>query len=90
MRSRRWLVIMFVTMIAAGMPALAQEQGPGVAGAPTSFWTQETLTNDWFGAGPVLRRHGVSLGASAAYFYQGLAAGDGNQTFKSGGKGEVF
>jgi len=51
-----------------------------------SFMDRETLTGDWFGAGPTLRDPGVSIAVSLTQFYGGLMAGDGSHDWEYGGR----
>ena len=61
-----------------------------VAKPPSSLTERETLTNDWFGAGPRMRENGVNLTASLTQFYGGLVSGDGSKEWEYGGKLDVF
>lgn len=67
-----------------------QQQAAPPAPAATSLMDRETLTGDWFGAGPTWRENGVSLTASLTQFYQGLMSGDGSHNWDYGGKLDAF
>lgn len=57
------------------------------APAPAPGWLErESLTGDWGGARTWLQDHGITLRPRLTQFYQGLAAGDGDHTFRYSGK----
>ena len=58
--------------------------------SPTPAAVRETLTDDWFGAGPAMREHGVVFSGALTQFYQGLVSGDGPKGWKYGGKVDGF
>jgi len=54
------------------------------------FWTREHLTNGFWGLQPALAEHGIVYDAELTQFYQGVANGGFEQTFKYGGKLDQF
>ena len=44
-----------------------------------------TLTKDWFGLGPTLRKAGFDWRLEWSQFYQGMTQGDGDHTWRYGG-----
>lgn len=46
----------------------------------------QTLTQDWFGAGPTMRAAGFDFRLEWSQFYQGLVRGAGDKTWRYGGK----
>ena len=54
------------------------------------FWTREHLTNGFWGLQPALAEHGIVYEAELTQFYQGVANGGLEQTFKYGGKLDQF
>ncbi|MEQ8848016.1 carbohydrate porin [Botrimarina sp.] len=50
----------------------------------------ETLSGDWCGNRDWLARHGVTFDLDVAHFYQGVASGGLNRTFKYGGHGDYL
>ncbi|MGB3127874.1 MAG: hypothetical protein WBB95_29005, partial [Pseudomonas sp.] len=58
--------------------------GAGVA--PTSCLTRSHLLGDWLGVRPGLAEHGILVDLYQTNYYQGVASGGVEQTFKYGGK----
>jgi len=54
------------------------------------FWTREHLTSGFWGLQPALAEHGIVYDAELTQFYQGVANGGLEQTFKYGGKLDQF
>jgi porin len=48
------------------------------------------LTGDWFGCRDAVRDHGITLDISTTQFYQGVASGGLEQSFKYGGRNDYF
>ena len=72
----------------AASAAFAGDATPAKSDHPTLH--RETLTDDWFGAGPAMRDQGINLSGSLTQFYQGLASGTGSHEWQYGGKGDLF
>jgi porin len=86
---RAELVILSV-VLALAHPAAPAEPGQPSGAAEASLVERDTLTLDWFGAGPRLRERGIDISASLTQFYQGLVSGDGPDDWEYGGKQDVF
>jgi len=70
---------------AAGSGAVAAE------GAPAPGWLErDTLTGDWGGVRPWLKERGITLKPRLTQFYQGMTKGDGDHSFKYGGKADLL
>ncbi len=54
-------------------------------GSATSSPEQLTLTKDWFGLGPTLRKAGFDWRLEWSQFYQGMTQGDGDRSWQYGG-----
>ena len=54
--------------------------------APSDWLTRDTLTGDWGGGRTWLEDRGVVLEPRLSQFYQGLSAGDGDDSHDYGGK----
>ena len=50
------------------------------------IWTRPTLFGDWLGVKPALGQHGIAAQADLTQFYQGVASGGNEQTFRYGAK----
>ena len=74
----------------AAASAHAGDAAPPVSPTPAPAPIRETLTDDWFGAGPAMREHGVVFSGALTQFYQGLVSGDGPKGWQYGGKGDLF
>jgi len=62
----------------------------GSVSEPHDFWTATQLTGDWGGERTNLAAHGITYSGSATQFYQGVASGGAEQTFRYGGKVDQY
>ncbi len=61
------------------------------ANQPASWLERDTLTGDWGGRRTSLKEdYGITLAPRLTQFYQGLAAGDGDNDFEYGGKADLL
>jgi hypothetical protein len=67
-------------MVRAADPALDAPAPAASAAGPL------TLIGDWFGKGLALREAGFDLGLEWSQFYQGMTSGDGDKSWRYGGK----
>jgi porin len=54
------------------------------------LWNREKLTGDWWGYRSRVAEHGINVDVEATQFYQGVASGGANETFRYGGKADYF
>jgi porin len=80
---------LFASSIVLTLGVHARAQTQPEAGAST-LGKRETLTGDWFGAGPTLRDTGFVPSLSFTQFYQGLMSGDGPHRWDYGAKVDAF
>lgn len=52
----------------------------------SDIWTRKSLSNYLCGIQPKLAEQGITYGATATQFYQGVSSGGAEQTFRYGGK----
>jgi porin len=57
--------------------------------APSDWLTRDTLTGDWGGGRTWLQDRGIILEPRLSQFYQGLSAGDGDDSHDYGGKADL-
>ena len=62
----------------------------GCVSATHDLWTATQLTGDWGGARTNLTDHGITFSGSLTQFYQGVASGGAEQTFRYGDKLDLF
>jgi porin len=90
-RKQNLHAVAFVCAVAfTGTTTLAGSLMQPAPSTSHSIFERETLTDDWFGADPALRDHGINLSGSLTQFYQGLASGTGSHAWQDGGKGDLF
>jgi len=71
--------------------AAPAEQAP--AASPDfggDFWCRQKLTGNWCGERPCLAQQGITFDASVTQFFQGVAHGGLNETFRYGGHADYF
>jgi porin len=54
------------------------------------LWCRDNLTGVWFGHRTTLAQHGIAVESSLTQFYQGVASGGVEQTFRYGDKFDLF
>ncbi|WDT75930.1 MAG: carbohydrate porin [Candidatus Manganitrophus sp.] len=77
------LLVSVALTFAFGRSALA---APSEAAPSPDQLERDHLTGDWGGARTWLQDHGITLDPRLTQFYQGLAAGDDENSFRYGGK----
>ncbi len=77
--------VAFVVLIAASGSAWSEDD---VAPPPDGL-TRDTLTGDWGGSRTWLQDRGIRLEPRLSQFYQGLSAGDGDDSHDYGGKADL-
>ncbi len=82
-----WSRALLIVALTISAPALAQEAAPAPAPAPVP---RAQLTGDWGGARTDLAKSGVKIGAELTGNAQGLISGDGDHSWKGGGRFDGF
>ena len=54
------------------------------------LWHREHMLGDWSGIRPALAEHGIVFNASLTQFFQGVASGASEQTFRYGDKFDLY
>ncbi len=96
MKSKSHIRLLFFAVLA--MPSLSEARTDWVslcAGhhdgwCGGDFWTREKLAGDMCGARTCFDQHGIVYDAQLTHFYQGVASGGQEQTFKFSGKLDQF
>ena len=71
--------------------AAPAEQAPAVIpDFGGDFWCRQKLTGNWCGERPCLAQQGITFDGSVTQFYQGVAHGGLNETFRYGGHADYM